>query len=224
MDRLGPRDLLLVISDHGFRTFRRCVNLNAWLRDNGYLAFKKSGAEAEHLESINWTETRAYSFGLSGIYLNIKGREAEGIVEPVDVEGLVAELCDALEALSDPETGKPCVKGAYPARTIYHGPYVERAPDVVVGFADGYRSSWENAVGRTDGPVFSNNERPWGGDHCMDRSVVPGVLFSNCVAFADGAAAMEDIAPTCLEALGVAVPQHLDGHSLWQTAGKVGRG
>ncbi len=215
LSRLGRRDLLLVLSDHGFRTFRRCVNLNAWLRENGYLAFKEGVEEAEHLGSIDWAQTRAYSFGLSGIYLNMAGREAEGVVSPSDASSMVAELIERLSALVDPETGEGCVTRAYDARQVYRGPYVDRAPDVVVGFADGYRSSWENAVGRTDGPVFSDNMRPWGGDHCMDRSVVPGVLFSNCADFREVEASMEDIAPTCLEALGVPIPSHVDGQSLW---------
>ncbi len=77
-----PDTTFMVISDHGFTNFRRCVNVNSWLRDNGYLVLKDENAleSGEYLDGIDWSRTRAFALGLTGVFVNRKGRERSGIV------------------------------------------------------------------------------------------------------------------------------------------------
>ena len=214
MAELDPETVLMVMSDHGFRPFRRGVNLNAWLRENGYLAIREDAPEADYLGSVDWGKTRAYAFGMSGLYLNREGRERKGIVAPgTEAEELRAEIAGKLEGLVDTERGAAAVNRVYDSGKAYRGPYSENGPDLIVGYAEGYRVSWETVTGRTDGPVFSDNEKEWNGDHCVDPSLVPGVFFCNREIHREGPE-ITDIAPTVLELFGVPVPAHIDGKGL----------
>ncbi len=211
--KLGENDLLFVLSDHGFTTFERGVNLNAWLREAGYLVEKTAGDAAEYLCNVDWSKTRAYSFGLTGLYLNLRGREAHGIVEPgAEAEALKAEIAAKLTALRDPERDRPVTRRIYDAAHIYHGPYTLKAPDLVCGWHSGYRHSWETAVGRTDGPVLADNPSHWCGDHCVDRDEVPGVLFCNRrLDLPDRGPHLLDFTPTLLSLWHLPLPGYLDG-------------
>lgn len=213
LDRLGPQDLLFVLSDHGFAAFRRGVNLNAWLRETGYLSLKPDAAGEDFLRTVDWSRTRAYSFGLAGLCLNLAGRELHGTVPQGEAaQALKDEIATRLRTLVDPLTGQPVVREVYDAAATYTGPYVDRAPDLIVGWRSGYRHSWETAVGRTDGPVFADNAGKWGGDHCVDRTEVPGVLFCNQpLAFPDRGPHIVDLAPTVLALWHVPLPGYLDG-------------
>ena len=216
MAEVDSETVLMVMSDHGFRPFRRGINLNAWLRENGYLAIREDAPEADYLSSVDWGETRAYAFGMSGLYLNREGRERKGIVGPgAEAEELRAEIAEKLEGLVDTERGAAAVNRVYDSAKTYRGPYSENGPDLIVGYAEGYRVSWETVTGRTDGPVFSDNEKEWNGDHCIDPSLVPGVLFCNREVECEHPEII-DIAPTVLELFGVPVPAHIDGKSLYR--------
>jgi predicted AlkP superfamily phosphohydrolase/phosphomutase len=176
----GTDTVLAVISDHGFANFRRGVDLNAWLRDEGYLVLRRGTTSSDWCENVDWSQTRAFSLGLAGIFINRKGRERDGIVaEGEEYRALVREMAAKLENLTDPETGEHAVRKARIAADIFDGPYRFDAPDIVVGFAGGYRSSWECAKGATTEEVFCDNTKSWSGDHCLDPDVVPGVLFAN---------------------------------------------
>ncbi len=216
MRKLGKKDLLLVLSDHGFTAFRRCVHLNAWLRDNGYLVEKPEALrkqDSDYFANVDWERTRAYSFGLAGVYLNLKGREARGIVSPgAEAAALTAELRDKLAELSDPLTGKRIIRTVYEGAKVYSGPYTANAPELIIGWRSGYRHSWETAVGATGGEVFSDNEDKWCGDHCMDRLEVPGVLFCNRrIAWEDHPPHLADFAPSMLKLWNIEPPRYMDG-------------
>jgi predicted AlkP superfamily phosphohydrolase/phosphomutase len=217
MAKLTDDDLLMVLSDHGFNAFRRGVNLNRWLLDHGYLALKPGGdASAEWLRDVDWSRTRAYALGLTGIFLNLAGRERDGIVAPgAEARQLKAELMAALGGLVDVEAeGTIGIREIFDAAVVYDGPYVENAPDLLVGYNTGYRVSWDCATGMVSGPIFEDNVKPWSGDHCIDPRLVPGVLFcSRAIARDDPA--LVDIAPTALELFGVDVPKHMEGTSLF---------
>ncbi len=207
--------VLFVLSDHGFKSFQRGVQLNTWLMENGYLAVKE-GADLEkqsYLRAIDWSKTRAYSFGLAGIYLNIKGRESEGIVEKKDAPALMKEIADKLTGLVDEERDQVAIQRAYPKFECYTGPYVRVAPDVVVGYAIGYRSAWDVAVGKVGGPVFEDNHKAWSGDHCIDPPLIPGVLFTNRKFEAEDPG-IEDMGPTCLSLFGFPTPSFMDGKDI----------
>jgi predicted AlkP superfamily phosphohydrolase/phosphomutase len=212
---VDDQTVLMVLSDHGFASFRRGVNLNAWLLREGYLALKYGkGGEAEYLRDVDWTKTRAYAVGLAGLYLNQRGREAEGIVAAgAETERLKKEIAAKLAALRDPEGDRAVVREAVDVSRRYTGPYLDQSPDLIVGYADGYRVSWEAAVGKVAGDVVADNPKSWSGDHCVDPSLVPGVLFCNRPMTA-AAPSIVDVAPTLLGLYGVEPPPHMEGRPL----------
>lgn len=214
---IDDQTTLIVLSDHGFGAFRRAVNLNAWLHAEGYLALQPQAAPADYFQDIDWSRTRAYAFGLGGLYLNLAGREGQGIVSPGPAcEALKRELADKLRALRDPQSGAPAVHAVYDGAATYLGPYVENGPDLLVGFANGYRASWECAVGRSTGEIFQDNTKHWQADHIVDHNLVPGVLFCNrpLTPHPSRRPHIVDIAPTVLSLFGIDKPPHMDGESL----------
>ena len=226
MDRLVGETLkhvdehtaLFVLSDHGFCSFKRGVNLNAWLCQNGYLSLLDGARESgDYFEGVDWRRTRAYTFGLGGLYLNLKGREANGIVEPKDAPAFRQELIAKLTKLHDDETGRIGVRNVYASGKLYQGPYLNAAPDLIVGYAAGYRTSWEAAVGKVTAQVFSDNKKAWSGDHCVDPLLVPGVLFSNRKVQAEDPG-IEDMAATALDLFGIQPPAWMEGKSVFRFA------
>jgi hypothetical protein len=213
--KCGPRGtLLMVISDHGFGPFRRGVDLNRWLEENGYLKLHDGRRDEEHLAGVDWSGTRAFAIGLAGIYINIKDKYSQGIVEPgAEADRLREEIAERLTALVDPESGASAVKRVYVASTFYRGPYRENGPDLIVGYQRGYRVSWETAIGRTTEEVFHSNKKAWSGDHCVDPSLVPGILFCNRPVESENPRLI-DIGPTVLNVFGVPVPEYMDGKAL----------
>jgi predicted AlkP superfamily phosphohydrolase/phosphomutase len=210
----GDDTLLMVLSDHGFNTFRRGIDLNRWLEENGYLVVDDARRNKDYLQGIDWSRTRAFAIGLTGIFLNLKGKFEQGIVEPGDeAAALRDEIAQRLGKLADPLTGNAAIKRVYQAAKAYRGPYKDHAPDLIVGYAGGYRVSWDAAVGRTSTSVFHDNKKAWSGDHCVDPSVVPGVLFCNR-AIQSEMPRLLDIGPTVLELFGVPVPDYMDGRPL----------
>ena len=218
MSDLGPDDHFMVISDHGFQSFRRGINLNTWLARNGLLKLKngasRSGTE-EWLESVDWSGTKAYAFGLGGLYINQRGREGQGIVEPGEETREVKRLLiERLSGLRDDECDTLAINEVFDNDELRSsGPYRNNGPDLIVGYNSGYRASWEGAVGRVTSEVFSDNTKSWSGDHCIDPRLVPGVLFSDRRIEADEPGIM-DLAPTILDQFGVAVPEHMTGKVL----------
>jgi predicted AlkP superfamily phosphohydrolase/phosphomutase len=214
MKALDEKDILLVMSDHGFKSFRRGVNLNQWLLRHNYLALKNGDQPADWFRGVDWTKTKAYALGLGGIYLNLKGRESSGIVgSGEEARMLKRDLINKLNDLIDEETGCRAINRVYDRDLLYTGPYKDNAPDLIVGYSEGYRASWDGVKGAVGSSVFSDNTKCWSGDHCIDPAVVPGVLFcSRRLEAVD--AAIWDIAPTALDLFGVPIPAHIDGKSL----------
>ncbi len=220
MERLDDDDVLMVLSDHGFASFRRGVNLNAWLRQEGYLALKDGvDGSSEWLRDVDWEKTRAYALGLTGMFLNLKGREAHGIVEPgAEAASLKAELVRKLSGLKDEETGQTGITELFDTATLYAGPYLENAPDLLAGYNRGYRVSWDCATGMVAGPVFEDNVKAWSGDHSIDPRLVPGVFFCSRPIESDDPA-LVDVAPTALALFGITPPAYMDGQPLMGGAG-----
>jgi predicted AlkP superfamily phosphohydrolase/phosphomutase len=212
MQQIDDQTLLLVISDHGFKSFNRCMNLNAWLHQNGYLVLKDGKTESgDWFEDVDWSRTRAYTMGLNGLYLNIKGREREGIVEAgAKVEALKEELRGKLDGLVDPASGKVGITGMFDCDAVYAGPYVDNAPDLIVGYGEGFRASWDSVMGKVTTAIFEDNLKAWSGDHCIDPRLVPGVLFSNR-KIAIEKPAIVDVAPTVMKLFGLELPSYFDG-------------
>jgi len=212
MLQIDPETMLLVISDHGFKSFARCMNLNAWLHQNGYLALKEGKNQSgDWFEDVDWSRTRAYTMGLNGLYLNLKGREREGIVEAgAEAETLKEELRAKLQGLIDPASGTVGITGVFDCDAVYAGPYVDNAPDLIVGYGEGFRASWDSVMGKVTSDIFEDNLKAWSGDHCVDPRLVPGVLFSNR-KIAVEKPAIVDVAPTILKLFGLQLPSYFDG-------------
>ena len=211
MEKIDDDTVLMVMSDHGFKPFRRGVNLNTWLWQNGYLVLQNGRTGAPWYRDVDWTKTRAYAVGLGGIYLNLVGRRARGIVPTGDEERrLRAELREKLCGLQDPAHGTRAVGEAYDLKQLYRGPYVDDAPDLLVGFRPGWRVSWTCATGVIDEEIFEDNTKSWSGDHCMNPPDVPGIFFCNRRVSSERIDIM-DVGPTVLDLFGVPVPPHCDG-------------
>jgi predicted AlkP superfamily phosphohydrolase/phosphomutase len=214
LERIRDQDVLVVMSDHGFKSFRRGVNLNSWLHQNGYLALHNEPTGAEWFHDVDWSRSRAYAVGLGGIYLNVKGREAQGIVDGgAEEKALRAEVISALRGLRDGPDGPVAIHEVYDTQSAYAGPYVQDAPDLIAGFSPGYRISWTSATGAVTGQVFEDNTKAWSGDHCINPGNVPGVLFCNR-RIDEGRPSIMDIGPTILDIFGIQVPAWCDGKSL----------
>ena len=214
--RAGEGAAVMVLSDHGFCSFRRGLNLNSWLHQNGYLALKDDAEESgDYFEGVDWARTRAYALGLGGLYLNIRGREANGIVTAPEARALCDELVARLTGLRDTDTGEQAVRRAYSTANLYKGPYLDAAPDLIVGYAAGYRISWDAAIGKVRRDVFEDNDKAWSGDHCVDPELVPGVLFSSRKVDAEDPG-IEDLAPTALQLFGIPQPDWMEGKPVFR--------
>lgn len=178
--RLGPNDRLIVLSDHGFASYRRSAHLNRWLADHGYLAFKPDADPKQPLfAAVDWSRTRAYALGLNGVYLNLAGREPQGIVPASGVDALKQALIEGLVEVRDPADAAPMIRHVYDAAAIYHGEHAGEAPDLIIGYAPDYRASWQTSLGATPDLMVEDNLENWSGDHCIDPDAVPGVLFTS---------------------------------------------
>lgn len=201
MQASDERTTLLVMSDHGFAPFYRSFDLNAWLLQKGYF---KPGS---------WGQTRAYGMGFNGLYLNLKGREREGTVTSSERDQLLRQLREELLEVVDPRDGEKVFHHIYLASEIYHGPYLERSPELILGYNRGFRCSWQSALGEAGSKVLEDNLDPWSGDHLMDPEVVPGVLFCN-KPLTSGEADLKDVGPTVMARFGIAPAPNMLGHDL----------
>lgn len=213
--KLGPDDLFFALSDHGFESFVRGVNLNTWLMEQGYLVLKEGETDGgDYFKNVDWTKTKAYAVGLGGVYINRKGRESKGIVERgKELEGLKAELREKLQGMRDEERDDVAIQKVSISSKVYKGPYLGNGPDLLIGYGKGYRASWSAVTGGTSETVFEDNDKAWGGDHCIDPDLVPGVLFCNKEIKAENPG-LEDMAPTALAMFGLKPPKHMEGRAL----------
>ena len=224
---MKPGGTLLIVSDHGFHTWRKGFDTNTWLVENGYMALKNPGAQEKtyNLDQLfgqgsffpnaDWTRTKAYALGLGQIYLNLHGREKQGILDAgPDTDRLLEDIRQKLMAFRDPDTHEPVVEHVYLAKEIFHGPYMSRAPDLQTDFRDGYRTSWQTSLGAIPSGIVVANMKKWSGDHCAsDPSDTSGIFFSNQRVKTPHPSIL-DIAPTVLKILGVGSPGELDGRAL----------
>lgn len=259
LDRLGPGDHLVLLSDHGMEATHTNVHLTSWLIDEGYLVLRserrqatsealyRAGFQRERLvyalkkaklgwlpklfpermkdkvprarktfkeieNNVDWSQSRAYfpSAGGRAIWINLKGREPGGIVEPGDFEALRAEIVEKLKALRT-EDGKPVVRLALTREEAYEGAFVDDAPDIALLAEDGFyfAEGIERPVLRSNGT--KNTEKS--GNHHVDgivalfgEGVRPGLTL-------DGARIV-DVAPTVLHLMGLPAQKDMDGRVL----------
>ncbi len=211
----GSDTTIMVMSDHGFCNFRREFNLNSWLRDEGYIYPPDCGSllDPRH-KLVDWSKTRAYGMGLNSLYLNLAGRERDGIVTAEQREALLTEISEKLLAVRDPKDGKPVIARVYRADEVYHGPQTVNAPDLIVGYHRDYRASWATVQGRVFRSVFQDNKKAWSADHCVAAEEVPGVLFSNRPLLREDPSLI-DLAPTILAEFGLPPGPQMRGGSVF---------
>ena len=202
--QLDQDTAFLVLSDHGFKPLHTLLDLNRWLANEGYL----------HLENgeIDWEQSRAYLYNLSGIRINLAGRENLGCVKKAEVEALTREIRERLLQLKLPETGQEVFKDILLTSEAYQGPYVDGAPELVLGFYPGFGLFKDSIKGDVSDQVFHPNASAWNGDHCFHPETVPGVLLANHELSDEPA--LWDLPATILTLLGVKVPDWMEGRSL----------
>ena len=218
---------LIVLSDHGFASFRKSVNYNTWLVMNGYMALKTGVQvkdrnvemlfdQGQFWENVDWSHTRAYAMGLGEMYINVKGREAQGIVTPGgEYDALKAELKARLVTMTDPETMEHPVRRVLAREEIYRQFDPNMIPDLFVTNNDGYRVSWQTSLGGIPKQLIEPNKQVWSGDHCsVDPEIVRGIFFYNRRLATDRAPYIADVYPTVLGLLEVKSPYELDGVEL----------
>jgi predicted AlkP superfamily phosphohydrolase/phosphomutase len=218
---------LIVLSDHGFASFRKSVNYNTWLVMNGYMTLK-TGVQVkdrnvemlfdsgQFWENVDWSHTRAYAMGLGEMYINVKGREWQGIVNPgPEYDALKSELKSRLVTMTDMETMEHPVRRVLAREEIYRQFDPNMIPDLFVTNNDGYRVSWQTSLGGIPKNLIEPNKQVWSGDHCsVDPEIVKGIFFYNRKLATDRAPYIGDIYPTVLGLLDVSPPYELDGVAL----------
>ena len=213
---VDDKTVVLVMSDHGFTQFKRGVNLNTWLFQHGYLTLKPGkSSSGDWFQDVDWERTKAFSLGLTGVFINRKGREAQGIVEEgEELHALKRELITKLTGLKDDEAdGQVAIREVVDTAGMLSGPYINDAPDLLLGYNAGYRNSWGCATGRVSEEVFEDNTKSWSGDHCVDPKLVPGILLSNR-QINTNTPDIKDMAPTVLHLFGVDIPAYMKGRPL----------
>jgi predicted AlkP superfamily phosphohydrolase/phosphomutase len=218
---------LIVVSDHGFASFRKSVNYDTWLVLNGYITLKSGVqikernvemlfSQGQFWENVDWSKTRAYAMGLGELYINLRGRESQGIVNPgPEYDTLKNELKQKLVAMTDPETGEHPVRRVLAREEIYRQFDPNMIPDLFITNNDGYRVSWQTSLGGMPKDLVEPNKHTWSGDHCsVDPDIVKGIFFYSRRLGTDRAPYIGDIYPTVLGLLGVRPPYELDGVEL----------
>ena len=218
---------LIVVSDHGFASFRKAVNYNTWLVMNQYMTLKSGVTvkdrnvemlfdQGQFWENVDWSRTKAYALGLGEIYLNVKGREAQGIVSPgAEYDALKQELKTKLVAMQHVEDGAYPVRRVVTREEAYKQFDPNMIPDLFVMNNDGYRVSWQTALGGIPKTLIDSNNATWSGDHCsVDPEIVKGIFFTNKKLATTRAPYIADVYPTVLGLLGVKAPYAVDGVEL----------
>ncbi len=223
LEHADEHTLLIVLSDHGFNTFRRGFHVNTWLVENGLMALKdnKQPDEAlgEGFSAVDWSRTSAYALGLAGMYLNMKGREGGGILEEgAEAERVRRAIVEGLTGIADLANSAKAINSVSRRAEIYSGAHAAASPDLLVNYAPGFRVSWQTALGGMPHGLFEDNTRRWSGDHIIDPLTVPGILFLNRNGSSPLAAGhqpdIRDLAPTILSYLGVPKGSQMEGASL----------
>lgn len=209
--------VFIVCSDHGFSSFRRGVNYNNWLVENGWMTLKQTVTGTPALTDVDWSRTKAYALGLGSIYINLIGRERQGIVLPgPEYDEVMQGIREGLEQLVDPKTGERPITRVATREELYGEYDPDLVPDLRVNNALNYRVSWGTTLGGFGDEIFEDNTNRWSGDHASnDPSVVPGIFLANRPIRGDSPR-MIDLMPTVLDVLGIEPPPEVEGRSVFR--------
>jgi predicted AlkP superfamily phosphohydrolase/phosphomutase len=211
----APTDTIMVLSDHGFNSFRRGFNLNSWLAEHDFLRLQDSSRQGsqEMFADVDWSQTAAYGLGMNALYLNAAGREKRGIVKSPQWRSKLEEIRDQLMGVRD-VGGQPVIRRVDRVEDLYPGADREVAPDLIIGYEAGYRASWETVLGKMPRDLLVDNLDRWSGTHLISADLVPGVLVTSRPVTANKPD-IRDIAPTILHEFGIAKPPHMTGQPLF---------
>ncbi len=180
LGKIDKDTTLIVLSDHGFKSFDYTVDLNCWLYKHGYLVMKEGINESDgFFKGVDWNKTQAYALGFGSIYINKFGREKFGIVMDEDYKMIKTEIKDKLLEMVNPDSEESVISKVYTNDEVFSGTYEYLAPDLYAGFYPGYRVSWQTALGGLSDNLIAPNTKLWSGTHLIDPEFVPGVIFSN---------------------------------------------
>ena len=216
VSKIKSNDTVIILSDHGFAPFTREFHLSTWLKEKGFITTVKDDPDAQFFSNVDWKKTKAYSLGLNGLYINQSNREVMGSVPSNKVESLKQELIEKLNKVIDPATGIHIIRHAYDSRKVYSGKGLDNAPDIILGYEKNYRISDESAFGKFPREIFGDRTNKWSADHCIDPSLVPGVLITS-KPIEKKQAAIWDIGASILDCFGIKKSLKMDGNSIWNS-------
>ena len=204
------------------------MDLNRWLSEQGDLVWREPPRPVTLAaiiepslwpDTIDWSRTRARAMGAGHIYVNLRGRDPQGVVEPgAAYDALVARLTERLLALTDPLSGRRVVARVRAGGEVFSGSHADRGPDLVVTFSPGYRISWDSMLGGLADHVIAANRERWSAEHAsVDEAIVPGTWLST-LPLAGETLSVLDLAPTLLDYFALPPPPGSDGVSRLETA------
>jgi len=216
LESVDQNTTLIVMSDHGFAPFRRSVHLNTWLKNEGYIKLldESKQVEVDFFLNVDWSRTKVYGLGFNGLYVNLQGREYNGIINGRTKRTLLNKIAKKLLELRDPQNNAKIVDRVYFSEDIYSSQNLENAPDLIVGYSRGYRASWESTIGSFPLNWIEDNMDAWSGDHCMAAELVPGIILSNKKITLDNPK-LYDLAPTILAEFGLNKSDQMVGKAIF---------
>ncbi len=215
---LLPSDtVVMVVSDHGARRMEGGVCFNEWLIQQGFLVLKTqpTGPTPISRASIDWHATRAWGDGgyYARCFLNVRGREPNGTVDPGDYEKVRDELVAGIEALEDHQ-GRPLGSRAYRPEEIFRE-VRGVAPDLIVYFGD---LAWRSvgSVGMGSLYTFENDTGPDEANHDWHGTLILSPMGDARLGVSGdlGERMIYDVAPTVLNILGIETPSEMIGRPL----------
>lgn len=210
---IDEKTILLVLSNQGAQSIYGSVNLNEWLLKEGYLAVHNVPSTPLSLSAleVDWSKTKTWSAGNAGqIFLNLKGREGQGIVESSDCENLINEISGKLEKFAEAESLQASI---FKGKDLYTGAYAAYAPDMVVMFNNG---SWASSEKVGHGSILLTHEQAslyYGGNGLEGYYSITGPEIP-ASGKNEASAYLVDIAPTILYQINEEIPQNMEGSSI----------
>ncbi len=216
LEIMDDDDIVIVMSDHGFSSFRRGFNVNTWLQINGYQEWFGTTSRDRALKyfNIDFAQSQAYAVGINSLYINLAGREKNGTVSQAAYTALLHEIGDKLLAYRDPDNGLQVIEKIYYVQEEFPGVDNTVAPDMLIGYAANYRGSWSTATGGMSSKVVSDNKDRWSGDHCIAHYLVPGTLIANRKITLDDPT-LSDLAPSILALWGLDSMKDMTGRKIF---------
>ncbi len=216
LENIGEDIPLIIMSDHGFAPYYKKFNLNSWLYEEGYIKMFREWNQNidKYFQTVDWTKTKAYGLGINSLYINLKNRELYGIVNRTNKLNLMKEIKDKLLKVVDTETGKQIIKNVYITEELHPNSQLDTMPDIIIGYARGYRCSDESVLGEFPDKLLEINTDKWSSDHCMDVTEVPGIVISNKIITKEECY-LYDLTTTILKEYGIDIPESMTGKPIY---------